>query len=39
VTIAASITEVGTLLLEAVPLEPLKKDERWKIELNVRTES
>jgi hypothetical protein len=38
VTLSASVTEVGTLLLEAVPLEPLKKDERWKVELNVRSE-
>jgi hypothetical protein len=32
----ASVTPVGTLELEAVPLEPLKADERWKVELNVR---
>lgn len=36
VTLRSSITEVGTLLLEAVPLEPKKKDERWKVELSVR---
>lgn len=30
------VTEVGTLLLEAVPSEPVKADERWKIELSVR---
>jgi hypothetical protein len=38
VRLRASVTEVGTLLLEAVPLEPLKADERWKIELSVRAE-
>ena len=36
VRLAASITEVGTLLLEAVPVKPAKPDERWKIELSVR---
>jgi molecular chaperone DnaK (HSP70) len=36
VKLEASVTEVGTLLLEAVPVTPLKKDERWKIELSVR---
>lgn len=36
VTLRTSITEVGTLLLEAVPLQPKKKDERWKVELSVR---
>ena len=36
VKLEASVTEVGTLLLEAVPTAPLKKDERWKIELSVR---
>ena len=36
VTLRSSITEVGTLLLEAVPLEPKKPDERWKVELSVR---
>ncbi len=38
VTLRASVTEVGTLLLEAVPLQPKKKDERWKVELSVRSE-
>jgi len=37
VTLRSSITEIGTLLLEAVPLEPKKKDERWKVELTVRS--
>ncbi|MFO0658412.1 MAG: hypothetical protein U0165_01065 [Polyangiaceae bacterium] len=32
----ASVTEVGTLLLEAVPENELTKGERWKIELSVR---
>jgi hypothetical protein len=36
VRLHASVTEVGTLLLEAVPKEPQKPDERWKIELSVR---
>jgi hypothetical protein len=36
VHLRASVTEVGTLLLEAIPREPTKPDERWKIELNVR---
>jgi molecular chaperone DnaK (HSP70) len=38
VRLRSSITEVGTLLLEAVPLTPKKKDERWKVELSVRGE-
>jgi hypothetical protein len=33
------VTEVGTLLFEAVPTEPRKRDERFKIELSVRDES
>lgn len=36
VTLRASITEVGTLALEAVPTKALRKGESWKIELNVR---
>jgi molecular chaperone DnaK (HSP70) len=36
VRVEASITPVGTLLLEAVPAEPVRADERWKIELSVR---
>lgn len=39
IRLASQITPVGTLLLEAVPLEPLSDDERWKIELGVRAES
>lgn len=38
VTLRSTVTEVGTLLLEAVPLQPRKKDERWKVELSVRGE-
>jgi hypothetical protein len=38
VRLSASVTEVGTLLLEAVPTSPQKADERWKIELSVRAE-
>jgi hypothetical protein len=30
------VTAVGTLELDAVPLAPLREDERWKVELNVR---
>ncbi len=36
VHLAASVTEVGTLLVEAVPLAPRKPGERWKVELGVR---
>jgi hypothetical protein len=32
----ASITPLGTLLLEAVPLAPREPAERWKVELSVR---
>jgi hypothetical protein len=39
VTLRSSVTEVGTLALEAVPLQPKKKDERWKVELSVRASS
>jgi hypothetical protein len=39
VHLEARVTEVGTLLLEAVPAQPQKADERWKIELSVRAES
>lgn len=37
VTLRARVTEVGTLELEAVPAKAIRKDESWKIELNVRT--
>ncbi|MEO8875257.1 MAG: Hsp70 family protein [Polyangiaceae bacterium] len=36
VTLEATVSEVGTLVLEAVPTRALRDDERWKIELNVR---
>ncbi len=36
VSLRASVTEVGTLELEAVARQPRVPDERWKIELNVR---
>ena len=38
VRLEARVTEVGTLLLEAVPVQPQKPEERWKIELGVRAE-
>ncbi len=38
VTLRSTVTEVGTLLLEAIPRTPNKKDERWKVELSVRSE-
>jgi len=36
VRLESQVTAVGTLLLEAVPLNPRTPDERWKIELSVR---
>lgn len=36
IKLAAGVTDVGTLLLEAVPTDPTTADERWKIELSVR---
>lgn len=36
VTLRSTVTEIGTLLLEAVPLEPKAEGERWKVELSVR---
>jgi hypothetical protein len=38
VQLHASVTEIGTLLIEAIPRKPQKPDERWKIELGVRAE-
>jgi hypothetical protein len=38
VKLNASVTEIGTLLLEAVPTRPRKANERWRIELSVRSE-
>ncbi|WP_437828389.1 Hsp70 family protein [Sorangium sp. So ce1153] len=39
VQLRASVTEVGTLLLEAIPREAQKANERWRIELSVRSEA
>jgi hypothetical protein len=39
VKLHAAVTEIGTLLLEAIPVAPQKPDERWKIELGVRSDS
>ncbi len=39
VTLRSSVTEVGTLLLEAIPMHPKRPDERWKVELSVRSET
>ena len=36
VRLRSSVTEVGTLLVEAVPIEPQKPGEKWKVELGVR---
>jgi hypothetical protein len=36
VKLRSRVTEVGTLLLEAEPLQPLRTDERWRVELGVR---
>ncbi|MBX3183105.1 MAG: Hsp70 family protein [Polyangiaceae bacterium] len=36
IRLGASVTAIGTLLLEAEPMEPLSPNERWKLELNVR---
>jgi Hsp70 protein len=38
VRLHAALTEIGTLKLEAVPLHPIRDDERWDIELNVRSQ-
>jgi molecular chaperone DnaK (HSP70) len=38
VKLRSTVTEIGTLLVEAVPLQPKKKDERWKVELSVRSD-
>jgi hypothetical protein len=38
VRLHAAVTEVGTLKLEAVPTHPRVPDERWAIELSVRSE-
>ncbi len=36
VRLRSHVTEVGTLLLEAEPVRPIGKDERWRVELSVR---
>ena len=36
VTLESRVTEVGTLLLEAIPTTPKSPGERWKVELSVR---
>lgn len=38
VSISASVTDVGTLLLEALPRQPRITNERFRIELSVRTD-
>jgi hypothetical protein len=38
VRLQSSVTAVGSLLIEAVPLDPVVPNERWKVELNVRGE-
>jgi hypothetical protein len=38
VRLHAEVTEVGTLLLEAIPLSPSRPNERWRVELSVRSE-
>jgi Hsp70 protein len=37
VRLRSQVTEIGTLLLEAEPVRPLREGERWRIELSVRT--
>jgi molecular chaperone DnaK (HSP70) len=39
VRLSSQVTPVGTLLIEAVPIEPKRDDERWKVELSVREAS
>ncbi|MBV9946044.1 MAG: hypothetical protein JOZ69_04260, partial [Myxococcales bacterium] len=36
VRLRSQVTEVGTLLLEAEPLQPIREGERWRVELSVR---
>jgi len=36
VRLRSHATEVGTLRLDAEPIQPRKPDERWRVELNVR---
>jgi hypothetical protein len=37
VRLRSQVTEIGTLLLEAEPVRPLRERERWRVELSVRT--
>ena len=37
VRLRASVTPVGTLEVEAIPTMPHSPDERWRVELNVRS--
>lgn len=39
VHLTSKATEVGTLLIEALPVEPKADDERWKVELSVREQA
>jgi hypothetical protein len=39
VRLRSAVTEVGTLQLEAEALQPRKPDERWRVELSVRSET
>jgi len=39
VALSAHVTEVGTLLLEAIPKDPVSPNERFRVELSVRAES
>jgi hypothetical protein len=39
VRLRASVTEVGTLEVEAIPIAPQKPNERWRVQLSVRKES
>jgi molecular chaperone DnaK (HSP70) len=36
VRLRSQVTEMGTLLLEAEPIRPLREGERWRVELSVR---
>jgi Hsp70 protein len=38
VELSAQVTEIGTLLLEAVPKDPVSPNERFRVELSVRAE-
>lgn len=38
VRLRATVTAIGTLLIEALPLAPKTPDEKWKVELSVRGE-